>query len=189
MVTPLTENSSAFICVGAVMGAHGVHGSLLIKSFTQNAETFTDYPIFYNENGETLFKVKSAKVHKDPVVIVRFEEVKTRNEAEALKGTLLYISRSLLPELESEEYYHADLIGLVLRSKTGEDFGKVWAVHNFGAGDLLEIKCFADNKLIMIPFTKEAVPQVSLLEGYMVMDPDIALIPDKPEDAEHEQDL
>ncbi|MBL0942649.1 MAG: 16S rRNA processing protein RimM [Alphaproteobacteria bacterium] len=181
MVAPLAVTSCAFICVGAVMGAHGVHGSLLIKSFTQNAETFTKYPIFYNEKGETLFKVKSAKVHKGAVIIAHFEEVKSRTEAETLKRVLLYIPRAFLPNLEDEEYYHTDLIGLVLQLKTGEDFGTVRAVYNFGAGDLLEVKCFSDNKLVMIPFTKEAVPQVSLLEGYMVMDADIALIHDKPE--------
>ena len=117
------------------------------------------------------------------VVLAKLSGVETREAAEALKGLKLYVPRSALPTPEEGEYYYADLIGLAVETLDGAAFGRVQALYDFGAGDLLEVKT-AHGKLVMLPFTEAAVPVVDVSAGRLVVDPPPGLL-DKPENMEN----
>lgn len=145
----------------AVIGApHGVKGEVRVKTFTEDPLGLGDYGPLCDADGRvfTLSDIRAAK----NVVVVRFREVTSREQAEALNGTALFVDRSALPEqLEEEEFYHADLIGLHVEDETGETLGQVTAVHDFGGGDILEVS-LSGKAVAMIPFTKAAVPTVDI---------------------------
>jgi len=153
----------------AVIGAaHGIKGEVRVKTFTEDPIALGKYGPLYAADGR-VFKVAGIRPAKD-VVIVRFEGVNDRNTAETLNGEALFVDRSALPEeLTEEEFYHADLIGMAAFDETGESLGRVVAIHNFGAGDLLEIRP-RFGQTVVIPFTREAVPEVDLAEGVVRVD-------------------
>ncbi len=173
------------VCVGAVIGAHGVKGAVRVKSFTASPLDIGSYGPLSDEEGERSLVIRSLVPGAKPgVVVLKFEGVKGRDAAEALQGRRLYVPRSALPELEEEAYYHADLVGLKVELTGGEDFGKVIAVHDFGAGDVLEIEPLSGAS-VMLPFTKAVVPTVDLEKGRMVVElPEGWLDPAKPDPAE-----
>lgn len=113
-------------------------------------------------------------------VLVRIDGVDDRTAAEALKGTRLYVSREKLPPPEDEEFYHADLLGLDVVLPDGSAFGMVAAVHRLGAGDALEINRGPDERPVVVPFTQDAVPEVDIKGGRVVVDPP----PDLEDDAD-----
>lgn len=155
--------------LGVVGAPHGIRGEVRVKSFTQDPLAIGDYGPLYTEDGRELL-VQKARPAKN-VLVVSFAGVNDRTGAEALAGTRLFVERSALPQdLDEEEFYHADLIGLSVRDDTGDAFGKVIAVHDFGAGDILEVKP-SSGRSVMIPFTREAVPEVKPTAGYLVVDP------------------
>ena len=163
------------ICLGVITGAHGVRGLLRIKSFTAAPADIAAYGPLEDEAGTRRFEV-TVKGETKGLVLAALAGVEDRDAAEALKGTRLYIERAALPPLEDEEeYYHADLIGLMAETRDGQGLGRVVAVHNFGAGDLLEIAP-DEGPTLMLPFTKAAVPRVDLTAGRLVAEP--------PEDAD-----
>lgn len=166
------------LCIAVITGAHGVHGNLRLKTFSQDPLAILKYKTVCTESGD-VHKIKNARVHKGETIIIKFEEITDRNLAEAMQGTKLYIQRSELPDLEEEEFYHADLIGLKVRSLEGEFLGTVAALYNFGAGDLLEIMLDKTSKLFIVPFTKACVPEVNVKEKFVLVDPSQVLTPDE----------
>lgn len=140
------------VTLAAVAGAHGVTGEVRLKLFAESVDSLKRYKS-YNGGALTL---KSVRVHKDGA-IARFAEIADRNAAEALRSTLLTVSRAELPPLAEGEYYYSDLIGLPCVSTDGGDLGVCVAVENFGAGDILEIEK-PDGKKFMVPMTVQAVP-------------------------------
>lgn len=159
------ENPVQLAVVGA---AHGIKGEVRVKSFAEDPLALGRYGPLHTESGQAL-KVKDVRPAKN-VVIVRFEGVSDRSAAEALTGQALYVDRSALPDqLEEEEFYHADLIGLPALDETGEKVGKVLAIHDFGAGDVLEIRPDSGPS-VMVPFTREAVPEIDFEEGVIRLD-------------------
>ena len=163
------------ICLGVIAGAHGVRGLVRIKSFTAAPRDIAAYGPLEDEAGTRRFEV-AVKSETKGLVLAALAGVGDRDAAEALKGTKLYVERAALPPPEDEEeYYHADLIGLRAETPDGQSLGRVVAVHNFGAGDLLEIAPEVGSTL-MLPFTKTAVPAVELAAG--------RLVAEVPEDAD-----
>ena len=167
----------------AVIGAaHGIKGELRVKTFTGEPLALADYGPLYARDGRAfqIIDIRPANT----VVVVRFKGVNDRNAAEALAGTELFVDRSMLPDDgEEDEFYHADLVGLEIRDDTGAAIGKVVAVHNFGGGDILDVT-LAGRKGVLIPFTQAAVPQVSIAEGFVRIDPAAAgLIEDEDGEA------
>jgi 16S rRNA processing protein RimM len=154
----------------AVIGAaHGIKGELRVKAFTGEPLALADYGPLYARDGRAfqIIDIRPANT----VVVVRFKGVSDRNAAEALAGTELFVDRSMLPDDgEEDEFYHADLVGLEVRDDTGTAIGKVVAVHNFGGGDILDVT-LAGRKGVLIPFTQAAVPQVSIADGFVRVDP------------------
>ena len=155
----------------AVIGApHGVRGALRVKSFTGDPLAFGDYGPLHDADGRTyaVLDVRPAKT----VVVARFEGVTTREQAEALNGVELFIARDALPdeELEDDEFFHADLVGLEVRDIEGNRLGKVTAMHDFGGGDLMEIM-LGGRKGVLVPFTLAAVPVVDVAGGHVTVEP------------------
>lgn len=108
------------------------------------------------------------------VVLARIKGVKDRDDAQALAGTELFVDRHMLPATVEDEFYYADLIGLAAKRLDGEPYGTVRAVHNFGAGDVLEIERAAGGH-ILLPFNRETVPDVDLAAGFLLVDPPAGL--------------
>ncbi|TIP12700.1 ribosome maturation factor RimM [Mesorhizobium sp.] len=167
----------------AVIGAaHGIKGELRVKTFTGDPLALADYGPLYARDGRA-FQIVDIRP-ANTVVVVRFKGISDRNAAEALAGTELFVDRSMLPDDgEEDEFYHADLVGLAVRDDTGADIGKVVAVHNFGGGDILDVT-LGERKGVLIPFTQAAVPDVSIVEGFLRVDPAAAgLIDDEDSEA------
>lgn len=152
----MTQAADARVTLAAIAGAHGITGEVRLKLFAETIESVRRYKVFA-ANGVTL-TLKSLKPGK-PDAIARFAEVTTREAAEGLRGTTLTVARDTLPPLTEGEYYQSDLIGLPCVTPDGEPLGKIVAVENFGAGDILEIER-PDGKRFMVPFRPEAVPEI-----------------------------
>ncbi|MER8501381.1 MULTISPECIES: ribosome maturation factor RimM [unclassified Mesorhizobium] len=169
----------------AVIGAaHGIKGELRVKSFTGDPLALADYGPLYARDGRA-FQIVDIRP-ANTVVVVRFKGVNDRNAAEALAGTELFVDRSVLPdEGEEDEFYHADLVGLEVKDDTGAIIGKVVAVHNFGGGDILDVT-LAGRKGVLIPFTRAAVPEVSIAGGFVRIDPAAAGLVEDGESAERD---
>jgi 16S rRNA processing protein RimM len=155
------------VLVGIVTGPHGVTGAVRIKSFTARPEDITAYGPLFDASGRrfALNLVGAGKA----VLIGRLSGVDNRNRAESLRGLRLFLPRSALPPAAADEFYHADLIGLAAVTGDGTAIGKVRAVHDFGAGDTLEIERAAAPPA-MVPFTRAIVPVVDLDAGRLVID-------------------
>lgn len=156
------------LCIGVVAGVHGVRGALRIKAFTADPADLTSYGALTTEAGQT-WRLKGASVDGKGVVTAKIDGVDDRDQAEALKGTKLYIERGALPAAEEDEFYIADLIGLPAESPTGAPLGIIKAVYNFGAGDVVEVS--GEQGEILVPFTLKAVPVVDVKARRVVIDP------------------
>ncbi len=161
------------VCVGAIAGAFGVRGEAKIKSFTDDPAAIATYGPLETEDATRQFDVKIARTIKGGFA-VRLSGVTTREEAEALKGTRLYVDRTMLPAPEEDEFYYADLIGLKVEGADGALLGKVKAVQEFGAGDMLEYVPDRGGETVLVPFTREAVPVVDVANGRVIIDPPVA---------------
>lgn len=169
----MTGNS--LICVGAFAGAHGVRGDVRLKSFCANPADITGYGSLLSEDGARTFTIAISKPIKNGFA-ARVDGVATRDAAEALKGCRLYLPRDRLPPLTEDEYYHSDLIGLEAVDTGGTVLGKVAAVHDHGAGDMLELRGAGLGNGVLVPFTRAVVPTVDIGAGRVVVDPPAGLI-------------
>jgi 16S rRNA processing protein RimM len=156
------------ILVGQAAGAFGVRGELKISAHTADPLSLIAYSPLLDEHGAVALTLEGGRAVKGSL-ITRAREVATREEAQALRGLRLYIDRAALPPPDEEEYYLADLIGLAARAPDGETIGTVKTVANFGAGDLLEIAPADGAAPWWSPFTREAVPEVNLAEGWVAV--------------------
>ncbi|HXP05234.1 MAG TPA: ribosome maturation factor RimM [Stellaceae bacterium] len=165
------------VCLGVVGAPHGVRGAVRIKSFTGEPAGIAGYGALEDESGARQFTLKVVGPAKgDGMVIATLSGVSDRERAEALRGLRLYAPRAVLPATEDEdEFYYADLVGLAAVMEDGTRLGTVIAVHDFGAGDMLEIERDAGQP-VLVPFTRAAVPVVDLAERRVVLDPPAGLI-------------
>jgi 16S rRNA processing protein RimM len=157
------------LCVGLISGAHGIRGQVRLRSFTDDPESIFDYKPLMSEDGEREFKLEPKGINKDQF-IVEVEGVADRNGAEALRGTKLFVERLKLPKPKKNQYYDADLIGLAAKDGQGKDYGKILAVHNYGAGPFLEIGTNKKDSF-MLPFTDACVPGVDVAGGFALIAP------------------
>jgi 16S rRNA processing protein RimM len=156
------------VCVARIGAAHGVRGAVKLWTFTENPFAVKDYGPLSTEDGARDFELTSAREAKDHLVVT-LKGVTTRDDAERLNGIELYISRGKLPATEDDEYYHADLIGLDAVTTANEPLGRVIAIHNFGAGDLIEIAP-PSGTTILLPFSNAVVPTVDIAAGRVVIE-------------------
>jgi 16S rRNA processing protein RimM len=156
------------ICVARIGAAHGVRGAVKLWTFTEDPFAVKDYGPLSTKDGARQFEIASAREAKDHLVAT-FKDVTTRDEAERLNGIELYISREKLPATDGDEYYHADLIGLDAVTTLNEPLGRVIAIHNFGAGDIIEIAP-PSGTTILLPFSNAVVPTVDIAGGRVVIE-------------------
>lgn len=179
---PAPKNPIQMAVIGA---AHGIKGELRVKTFTGEPLALGDYGPLYARDGRA-FEIADIRP-ANTVVVVRFKNVKDRNAAEALVGTELFVDRSMLPnDGDEDEFYHADLVGLSVKDEAGDVLGKVDAVHNFGADDILEVTV-SGRKGVLIPFNREAVPEVSVAGGFIRVDPAAAGLVESDDDENPEE--
>ncbi|QYX56634.1 ribosome maturation factor RimM [Roseovarius sp. SCSIO 43702] len=158
------------ICIGAIAGAFGVRGEVRLKSFTATPDDIATYGPLTTQDGARDFRV-TLTGQTTNALTARLSGVSTREEADALRGTQLFVARDRLPSLPDDEYYHADLIGLEVVDTGGTTLGRVKAVLNHGASDILEIHGPGLKSSVLLPFTRAAVPTVDLGAGRIVADP------------------
>ena len=162
------------ICVAQIGGAHGLRGDVKLKSFTADPMAVKDYGPLTTEDGSASFEIEALRAAKGHLV-ARFRGVSDRSAAERLAHLMLFVPRDRLPPPSADEFYHADLIGLCAVTADGTEIGTVAAIHDFGAGDILELRPQAGGATIMVPFTAAFVPSVDVAGGRIVVAP--------PEDA------
>ena len=170
------------ICVARIGAAHGVRGEVKLWPFTQDPMAVLHYGPLSTKDGARQFEVARARVAKDHLVAA-LKGVATREDAERVNGIELYIAREKLPATEADEYYLADLIGLNAINAQGETIGKVLAIHNFGAGDIIEIAP-AQGSSLLLPFTNAVVPTVDIKAGHVVVVRPAQIEGDSPQDSD-----
>jgi 16S rRNA processing protein RimM len=159
------------ICVAQIGAAHGIRGEVKLRSFTQDPAAVAGYGPLESEDGARHFTIEALRPAKDHFV-VRLAGVGDRDAAEKLVNVRLYVSRDRLPPIEDgDTYYHTDLIGLAAVSEDGSALGRVTAVHNFGAGDLVEIKPHGGGEPLMVPFNETTVPEIDMTARRMIVRP------------------
>ena len=158
---------AARICIARIGAAHGVRGAVKLWTFTEDPLAVRLYGPLFTKDGARQFEVTQAREAKGHLVAT-LKGVATREEAERLNGLELYIAREKLPATDEDEYYHADLIGLAAVTVANEPIGRVTAIHNFGAGDIIEIAP-PHGATMLLPFTNAVVPTVDLAKGHVVI--------------------
>ena len=159
------------LCLGIITGVHGLHGEVVIKSYTQNPLDIKSYGPLSDEANERQFTFGKVRVAKKGVV-ARLKGIDDRNAAEALKGVGLFVDHARLPTpADEDEFYFTDLMGLAVVLADGSPFGTVTALHNFGAGDLIEIKPLEGKGSEVYPFDKKTVPEIDIKAGHITFAP------------------
>ncbi|WP_028348469.1 ribosome maturation factor RimM [Bradyrhizobium murdochi] len=159
---------ASHICVARIGAAHGVRGAVKLWTFTEDPLAVKNYGPLMTKDGVRQFEVTHVREAKDHLVAT-LKGIATREDAERLNGLELYVARDKLPETDEGEYYHADLIGLAAVNAAGEPLGRVIAIHNFGAGDIIEIAP-PQGTTMLLPFTNAVVPTVDLASGRVVIE-------------------
>ena len=158
------------VLLGVVAAPHGVRGLVRVKSFTEDPMAIGTYGPLSDETGKKAYRVEVLSAARG-TVLARIEGIADRTAAEALRGLRLYVGRDALPDAGEREWYEADLIGLPAVGRDGRDWGKVVAFHDFGAGSVMEV-----SGGVMLPFTDEAVPEIDVEGGKVVVDPPAGLL-------------
>jgi 16S rRNA processing protein RimM len=158
------------VCLGQIGATHGLRGEVRLHSFTSDPSAITGYGPLETEDGR-VFEIETLRPAKDHFV-ARLSGVRDRNAASALVNTKLYVPRERLPQTEEpDEFYHADLVGLAVVDPAGKILGTVVAIHNFGAGDLIEVRPDTGGNTELVPFDTTNVPAVDVSSGKIVVDP------------------
>lgn len=162
-----SSTQADLVAVGVVTGAHGIKGQLKIRSLTANPEDIVSYGALLNKEGTKRFELKLDGATKNGL-IVTLKGLKDRNAAELLRGTELFVDRASIPESADDEFYYDALIGLEVRDTQKAVLGKVVALYDFGAGDILELQLASTGKKEMYPFTHINFPEIHVDKGYII---------------------
>jgi 16S rRNA processing protein RimM len=159
---------AAPVCVARIGAAHGVRGAVKLWTFTEDPLAVQSYGPLLTKDGARQFEIANLRPAKDHLVAT-FKGIATRNDAEKLNGIELYVPRERLPAADDGEYYHADLIGLAAINSANQPLGRVIAIHNFGAGDIIEIAP-PKGATLLLPFTNAVVPTVDIEGGRVLIE-------------------
>lgn len=165
------------VVVGSIAGAFGVRGEVRLKSYCSDPEAIAEYTPLYTKDGRSFPVVVLTGITNNGLT-AHMDGIVTKEDADALKGTELFASRDVMPDLPDDEFYYTDLIGLSVFDTGGNDLGTVKTVVNHGATDLLEVTKMGYRDTVLLPFTKAAVPTVDIAAGRIVADPPEGLFPD-----------
>jgi 16S rRNA processing protein RimM len=160
----------ARICVAQIGAAHGVRGEVKLRSFTADPEAVASYGPLESQDGTLHFEIEALRRAKGHLV-ARLSGIRDRAAASRLTNLHLYVPRERLPPTEPEEFYHADLIGLRAEDRDGTEVATIVGIHDFGAGDLLELRPHGRAGTVLMPFTAVSVPLVDIAGGRIVIDP------------------
>jgi 16S rRNA processing protein RimM len=175
-----TDASDKRLLMGRIGAAHGIKGEVRVQSFTEEPLALTRYGPFETNRPGLTISIATARGTTN-MLVARIKGVDTRTAAEKLNGVELYVPRDALPPADNDDdFYHADLIGLRAQLRDGTMLGKVTAVPNFGAGDILEVKA-ANGDTFLFPFTRAVVPEVDVKGGFLVIEPPIDAEPGEEE--------
>lgn len=166
------------VLLAAVIGAQGLKGAVKARLFTASPDALPRYGVLHTREGRKL-RITAFRPAKAGEAVIAFEGVHNRDQALALKGAQLFVDRAVLPETEEDEFYHADLIGLEARDAEGRVLGKVSAVHNYGASDVIELTR-PDGDSVLLAFSEETVPVLDIAAGYIVV-----AVPEDDEENDH----
>jgi len=158
------------ICVARIGAAHGIRGEVKLWSFTADPAAVKDYGPLESQDGTLRFEIEALRPARDHLV-ARLSGVRDRDAAARLTNVDLYVPRDRLPAPAPDEFYHADLIGLRAESRDGAELATIVAIHDFGAGDLLELRPLGSSSTVLMPFTAATVPVVDIAGGRIVIDP------------------
>ena len=162
------------LCLGVIIGPHGIKGAVRVKSFTEKPESIAEYGTLHDKYGKS-FDLQLEGQSKG-TLIVSIKGMTTRTQAEVLKGTELFIKRKVLPHTDDGEYYHADLLGLNVYNRDGKKMGVVKAMHNFGAGDIVEVVIAETENTVLIPFNNNTVPEIDFVKQEMIVEIPLGLL-------------
>ncbi len=162
------------LCLGVILGPHGIKGAVRVKSFTEKPESIVEYGTLHDKRGNS-FELQLEGQSKG-ALIASIKGMTTRTQAELLKGTELLIKRNLLPSTDDGEYYHADLLGLNVYNREGKKMGVVKAMHNFGAGDIVEVVITETENTVLIPFNNNTVPDIDFVKQEMIVEIPLGLL-------------
>ncbi len=162
----MSSGTSRLIKLGVISSAHGVRGQVKIRSFTADPDNLAAYGDLQDKSGKK-YNITVLSSNKD-VLIAAIKDITDRNEAEKLRSVELYIPRSALPDPEENEYYHEDLIGLEVFTAENLPYGRVISVHNFGAGDIIEVR-LVSGKEEFLPFNKATFPIIDTKSRKLVL--------------------
>ncbi|PPC87484.1 MAG: 16S rRNA processing protein RimM [Hyphomicrobium sp.] len=183
----MNSTKQRLILLGQIASAHGIRGDVLVRTFTGSPADIASYGPLSDANGAKFYKLRVVRV-TDKGIVARIDGVTDRNSAEALRGQDLYVERAKLPPANDEEFYHADLIGLTAITGDGSALGRIIAVQNFGAGDLIEIRKDDESTTELIPFTKTNVPIVDFENGRVTVVAPVMVGDPEPQEAEVHKD-
>jgi 16S rRNA processing protein RimM len=170
------------VLLGRFGAPHSVRGEIRLQSFTGDPLAIATYGPLTDRSGAKSFSLLSVRPQGKDMLVAKVAGVSDRSGAEALTGAELYISREKLPAPEDEdEFYLADLVGLRAETRAGAELGRVIAVRNFGAGDILEVAPVAGGETLMYPFTRAVVPIISVTEGRVVIEPPEEIVAEEDE--------
>ncbi len=161
----MSQHDERRVLLGHVAGAQGLSGEVKIVSYTAVPADIASYGPLQSEDGALTLCIVAVRPGKGSTVIARIEGICDRTAAERLKGLRLHVPRSRLPAAAEDEFYVSDLVGLTAVAPGGEEIGKVVAVQNYGAGDLLEIRAPDARRTELVPFTVAFVPNVDIPGG------------------------
>jgi 16S rRNA processing protein RimM len=159
----------ALVLLGEIGAAQGLKGEVRIRSYTEEPASITSYGPLQDESGRQI-EIESLRA-TPKALIARIKGVTTRSAAESLVNTKLYVPRERLPARGEEEWYHADLVGLRALSRDGGQLGEIVSIQNFGAGDLLEVKPASSGATVLVPFTRDTVPEIDVEGGCITIVP------------------
>lgn len=160
----------ARICVAQVGAAHGIRGEVKLRSFTANPEAVAEYGVLESEDSAQHFTIEALR-HAKGHLVAQLSGIRDRTAAARLANLRLYVPRERLPPTEPEEFYHADLIGLRAEDRHGVELATIVGIHDFGAGDLLELRPRGRAGTVLMPFTAASVPVVDIAGGRIVIEP------------------
>jgi len=170
-----TPTEDALICVGKITAAHGIRGEVKIQSHLSDPQAMASLPSLTDATGSHQFSIRIRGQQKQQL-IAQIDGITNRNEAELLRGTELFTAKDNLPQPDEDEFFYEELIGIEARSSEGDTLGEVVAVHNYGAGDILEIRMKASGKQEMFSFTEATVPEIDLDQGWLHLLPPEELV-------------
>lgn len=167
---------SSKVLIGEIQGLHGIKGAVRCRFYINHIKDIEKCSVFVDEHGHEYKVLEMIPTRHRENFILKINNIISADQAEKLRGMSLYVKRQDLPPLQSNEYLYADLIGLKVLTVDEKDYGRIISVHNFGAGDILEVQLKATTKKVLIPFTNDAVPEIDLVKKTIKINEDFVPI-------------